>query len=294
MSGQKVYKERNISPTCGSTSSIQLIRLREWGNRKQGMRIVRLISNNPLTARLASETITTATSDIEKFRAQLLITAGGFGYATIEPRSSEAEALKAVQDYVTHVLQHIPRNRKFDIILGVDCGPDWKGQLQDAYLIPNTASSIGECTRAYKAYPMDTEGYLFTKGQPCPQRAVDINGEKIYLLICSDLTAFSERSKKKRGQQKENWAKQLEAEVLPGSSGIVHLIHRLDTYRAGPGFKDGMNKLVKAGVSWGISAFRTSLNATSSSDEDELKKIEKWTSRFAGPTLDLYVQETPS
>ena len=297
MSSSKVYKGRNIPPVSGGTPSIQLVKLGSWGNSEQGISIVRLISNNALKVpQLASEAITAATSYMEEFGARLLITAGGFGYVTIELHSSEDVAIKAVQDYITYFLQHIPRKRNFDIILGVDCGPDWKGQLQDAYFIPNTASSIGDCTRVHKSYPTLAENYLFTQGRPCPGRAIDINGKITSLLICSDLTAFSGRSVETRGQQKENWAEQLEDEVLSGSSGVVHLIHRLDTYRAGGGFKDGMNKLVsgKSSVAWVISAFRTSLNATSSLDADELKKIEKWTSRFAGPTLDLYVQETPS
>ena len=295
MSSSKVYKGINIPPVSGGTSSIQLVKLESWDNSEQGISIVRLISNDVLKSpQLASEVITAATSYIEEFGAQLLITAGGFGYATIEPHSGEDTANKAVQDYITHFLQHIPRKRDFDIILGIDCGPDWRGYLQDAYFIPNTAISIVECKRAYKSFSMAHENYLFTRGRPCPERAIDINGKITSLLICSDLTAFSGRSVETRGQQKENWAEQLEDEVFSGSSGVVHLIHRLDTYRAGVGFKDGMNKLVsgKSSVAWVISAFRTSLYATSG--DNELEKIRKWTSRFAGPTLDLYVQETPS
>ena len=293
MSNIKVYNEGNSRSANRGMPSIQPVKLGSWGNSEKGIRIVRLISDDVLESpQLASEVITAATSYIEEFGAQLLITASGFGYATIEPHSSEDTAITAVQNYITHFLQHIPRKRNFDIILGIDCGPDWRGYLQDAYFIPNNASSIRDCTRVHKSYPMVHENYLFTRGRSCPQRLIDINGEKIALLICHDMMVFSAKARSVMGPVRKSWAKQLETEVK-GSSGVVHPIHRLDTFRAGPCFKDAMNKLVQAGVSWHIAAFRTSLNASSSS-EDELKKIEQWTSRFAGPTLDLYVQETPS
>lgn len=113
------------------------------------------------------------------------------------------------------------------------------------------------------------------------------------MLICHDLAAFSRRSEATRGEEREEWARQLDSEVpRDGSMGVVHPIHYLDKPSQGKVFTSGMSSLIDSGLGWGISTFNTRLSPKS--QLQELQKVEARTARFAGPTLDLYVYASES
>jgi len=274
--------------------SVEVFDLGEWGRTSNGTRVVRLISPEPLNAKAAAEAITAATKFVEEFKAQLLVTPGGFGKAVPEFRGREIETFtEAVQGYVAHLLQFIPAKRRFDIILGVDGVVGQRGYVQDAYFIPREAQLVQECKRAWKSYPRSDEMYLETKGKPCRDRVVFTHRDKICLLVCHDMVAFSGRSEANRGQQREIWARQIDSEVARGpNTGLVHLIHYLDSPSQGKVFTNCMKVLISSGVAWGISTFKTELDRTA--DRQGLREIEERTARFAGPTLDLYVRPSKS
>lgn len=271
--------------------SVEVFDLGEWGGRVNGTRVVRLISHEPLNAKVAAEAITAATKFVEKFKAQLLVTPGGFGEAGPEFHGREIETFtEAVQGYVAHLLQFIPAKRHFDIVLGVD---SQCGYVQDVYFISREAHLVQECQRAWKSYPRCDEMYLYTKGKPCRNRVVFTHGDRICLLVCHDMAAFSGRSQANRGQQREIWVRQIDLEVARGpNTGLVHLIHYLNSHSEGKVFTNGMEALIGSGVAWGISTFKTKLYRTA--DWQGLRKIEEQTARFAGPTLDLYVRPSKS
>lgn len=272
-------------------ASVEVFDLGEWGKGSDGIRVVRLISHEPLYVKEAAEAITAAIKFAEEFKAQLLITPGGFGEAVPEFHDSERETFtEAVQGYVANLLHLIPAERHFDIILGVD---SQDGYVQDAYFVSREARSIKECKRAWKSYPRRDEMHLYTKGRLCQDRVIITNIDKICLLVCHDMTAFSGRSQANRGQQREIWAKQIDSEVARGpNTGIVHLIHYLDSPSEGRTFTNGMASLISSGVTWGIATFRTKMYRTA--NWQGLQEIEERTARFAGPTLDLYVKTSKS
>ncbi len=271
--------------------SVEVFDLGEWGRGSNGIRVVRLISCEPLNAKAAAEAITAATKFVEEFEAQLLLTPAGFGKAVPEFHGSEIETFtEAVQGYVADLLQFIPAERHFDIILGVD---GQGGYVQDAHFVSKEARSIQECKRAWKSYPRWDEMHLYTKGKPCQNRVIIADKDRISLLVCHDLAAFSGRSQANRGQQREIWARQIDSEVARGpNTGLVHLIHSLDSPSEGRVFTNGMAALISSGVAWGISTFKTEMYRTA--DWQGLREIEERTARFAGPTLDLYVKASKS
>ena len=271
--------------------SVEVFDLGEWGRDSNGTRVVRLISHEPLNAKATAEAITAATKFVEEFKAQLLVTPGGFSEAVPEFHGREIETFtEAVQGYVAHLLQFIPAKRHFDIVLGVD---GQGGCVQDAYFISREAQLVQECKRAWKSYPRWDEMYLYTKGKPCRNRVVFTHRDRICLLVCHDMAAFSGRSQANRGQQREIWARQIDSEVARGpNTGLVHLIHYLDSPSEGRVFTNGMEALISSGVAWGISTFKTKLYRTA--DWQGLREIEERTARFAGPTLDLYVMPSKS
>jgi hypothetical protein len=130
--------------------SVEVFDLGEWGRDSNGTRAVRLISHEPLNAKAAAEAITVATKFVEEFKAQLLVTPGGFGEAVPEFHGRGIETLmEAVLDYVAHLLQIIPVKRHFDIVLGVD---GQGGYVQDAYFISRKAQLVQECKRVGRFY----------------------------------------------------------------------------------------------------------------------------------------------
>ena len=152
---------------------------------------------------------------------------------------------------------------------------------------------VQECKRVWKSYPRWDEMHLYTKGKPCRNRVVFTHRDRICLLVCHDMAAFSGRSQANRGQQREIWARQIDSEVTRGpNTGLVHLIHYLDSPSEGRVFTNGMEALISSGVAWGISTFKTELYRTA--DWQGLREIEERTARFAGPTLDLYVMPSKS
>lgn len=267
----------------GGGDSLGLLPLEgECGRADKGIRIVRLISHAPLNARSAAQAIVKASKYVKEFDAQLLVTPAGFGEAVIEP-SGTAE--QAVQRYVYQFLGSVQSTCDFGIILGVD---SQGGLVQDAYFLPCAPCSFDECKRVWKSYPRSDEMHLLTKGKPCKGRAVSVGKDKISLLVCHDLAAFSGRSCSNRGQQRERWAKQIYSEVTRGpNAGVVHLVHYWDTPSQGRVFLDGMAFLIKNGVAYGVSTFRTKLDPTLHAKQ--LRQIRERTSKYAGPTLDLYV-----
>ena len=272
-------------------TSVEVFDLGEWGRGSNGVRVVRLISHEPLlNAKAAAEAIMAATKFAEEFKAQLLVTPGGFGEAVPEFHGSEIETFtEAVQGYIGRLLQFIPVERHFDIILGVD---SQGGYVQDAYFISREARSIKECKRAWKSYPRRDEMHLYTKGKLCQNRVIITDRDRICLLVCHDMAVFSRRSQTNRGQQREIWARQIDSEIARGPNvGVVHLIHYLDSPSEGRVFTNGMAALMDS-VAWGISTFKTGMYRTA--NWRGLREIEERTARFAGPTLDLYVKASKS
>ncbi|MQY55631.1 MAG: hypothetical protein GH152_00145 [Dehalococcoidia bacterium] len=278
---------KGTTSTFEDATSVEVVDLGEWGWNDDAMRMVRLISHKPLNPREAAQAIVKASPFVKEFKAQLLVTPGGFGEAFPKFRGSEIETLdEAVQCYVAEFLQFIACNRNFDIILGVD---SQGGYIQDAYFLPGAACSIQECKRAWKSYPRWDEMYLYTKGRACQNRVVSSGRDKISLLVCHDMVAFSGRSQANRGQLREKWAMQMDSEVARGpNTGVVHLIHCLDSPSEGTVFTNGMAALISGGVTWGISTFKTKLYQTQSLHE--LREIEERTAKYTSPTLDLYVE----
>lgn len=277
--------------TGGGPTSVEVFHLGEWGRGSNGICIVRLISHEPLNAKAAAEAITAATKFAEEFKAQLLVTPGGFGEAVPDFHGSEIETFtEAVQGYVTDLLRLIPAKRDFDIILGVD---GQGGRVQEAYFVSKEARSIQECERAWKSYPRWDEMHLYTKGKPCQNRVIITARDRICLLVCHDMAVFSGRSQANRGQQRETWARQIDSEIARGpNTGLVHLIHYLDSPSEGRVFTNGMAALISSGVAWGISTFKTNMYRTA--NWQGLREIEERTARFAGPTLDLYIKASES
>ena len=278
-------KER-VTKSTDNGGSPRLVRLGEWGNSDYGIRIVRLVSKESLDSKAAAYAVKGALAVAEEFGAHLLITPGGFGLAKSQHPFQEKEAMQAITGFVSEFLQLVPAKRSSSIILGVDTQ---YGTLQDAYFIPDDAKSVERCVRAWKSYPREDELRLvITKGRPCPNRTVRVDKSTVSMLVCHDLASFAKRSQVNRGTERERWAKQLNTEVARGAdTGVVHLMHYLDKSPQGRIFASGMDALIKSGVTWGISAFKTTLN--SYSDLSELQKIERRTARFAGETLDVYV-----
>lgn len=279
------------TPISGISSSINLKPLQECGNPDLGIHIVRIITRESVSVDLATEAVIGAVPFMKDFNAPLLVTPGAFLYVDLSERLDDQVAGTTVQSAMTKFLNRIPRDRKFDIILGVDAGMYREGWLQDAYFIPRDADSIEGCRRAYKSYPRSDEvRYLYTTGRACSSRSVKAAGHTINMLICHDLASFSGRSKATRGYEQEMRAKQLNSEVQRGpDTGVLNLIHYLDGPMQGGVFIDGMTNLIQDGVAWGLSTFKTQLDPASSMDD--LRKIQERTTRHAGPTLDLYLHE---
>lgn len=281
---------RAKGPSAGLDTGVPQLRLEalgQSGNDGIGVRVVRLISRQSLAARAASVAVRESARFAREFRAQLVITAGGFGVTgSPYPSEGEKQGREAIERFVREVLQLIPARRSFAIILGVDTR---HGELQEAWFIPASAQGLAHCVRAWKSYPRSDEArYVITKGRACPARTVHVANCKVSMLICHDLAAFSGRSLANRGQEKEGWANQLDSEVLRGANtGVVHLIHYLDEPSQGGAFTNGMASLIGSGVAWGISTFKTSLDL--GAGLGDLREIQERTARFAGPTLDVYV-----
>lgn len=288
-----MHREKIGKPiTANDTDLVQLIPLGKWGSDVRcSMNVVRLISCESLNPQAAAKAVESAIKFVGEFKAHLLITPGGFGAAERKFPYGQREANKAVVGFVNEFLQLIPANRSFDVILGVD---ECSGWLQNSYFIPKDASLVSQCQQAWKSYPLTNpekgiyeERYLLTKGKACPTRTARSGGWQIPMLICHDMAVFSARSRATRGAQREVWAKKLGSEVSRGSNTyVVHLIHYLETALAGGVFTNGMDNLVNGGVAGGISTFKTKLDKASQG----FKYLQERTARFAGPTLDLYVQ----
>lgn len=281
--GKRAGKVRSILSTGGRT---KILPIGEWGGHISDVRAIRLIARDSLPVQVAAETISLSAPYANEWNASIVLTPGGFGLAYSDSES-EAAVTAAVRRYVDELIELLPGGRSFGIVLGVDGGD---GSIQDAYYIPERATGSSDCIRAWKAYPrVDEEEELFTKGRPCPGRLVNRPDMTMLMLICHDLASFSARSKASRGPRKQAWARLLEEEVNSCSEAYAtHLIHYLDSPSQGKSFYNAMSNLVAGAVKGGISSFKTALDP--SVDRDALQVIQRRTTRFAGPTLDLYVK----
>jgi hypothetical protein len=263
-----------------------LLDLGNWGERDYGLRIIRVITKESLDARTAALVLGEAAKFADGSNAELVITPGGFGVAEYEYPYSEEKAAGVIATFVNDCLSLLPDIRNHAIILGVDTHD---GKLQDAYYVPKDVNEASGCVRVWKSYPrLDEARFVITKGRTCPNRSIRFGQWRVSILVCHDLASFARRSQVTRGGVRETWARQLDTEVARGkNTAIVHLIHYLDNSSQGMIFTSGMEALVNSGVTWGISAFKTPLDAIT--DRKELKEIEDRTTRFAGETLDLYV-----
>lgn len=265
---------------------IDIMRLGVSGGYASEIAAVRLITKHSLPAQMAAKAVGLSVPYISESKSRLLLTPGGFGVADASDRS-EATVMHAIIKYVDQFIELLPDERTFDIILGVDSA---NGSIQDAYYIPQKATVSSACFRVWKAYPRtDEQARLFTKGRPCQNRLVGRPDTGIFMLICHDIASFAGRSKANRGPQKATWARMLQTELTnPGDAYVVHLIHYLDKTSQGKVFDNAMSNLVSVGVKGGVSSFKTLLDPRVY--RHDLEVVRERTARFAGPTIDLYLE----
>jgi hypothetical protein len=251
-----------------------------------GMRSIRLISSSSLSPSQTAEALKLAMPFAVRFKADLIVTPGGFGISDLQSQSPSSDEC-TIDEFISTILEQTINSRKTPVVLGID---SHDGSLQDAYFIPRTARERSDCVRAWKAYPRSDEASrLLTKGKACPSRCIKSGDFCVCMLVCHDIAVFSRRSEATRGPQKEIWARQLVNEVpSTPATYIVHLIHYLNKRSQGKVFTSGRQHFADTGISGCISTFRTCLRP----GDPQLECIRYTTAKLAGPTLDLYLKQT--
>jgi hypothetical protein len=279
MCGSKFLKNFSLS----LPGEVSLYEMGKWGDNSRNTSIIRLISSEPLRISESAQAVKIALNYTHSFDAKFLVTPGGFTIVKTPFYEKEPLFCSQISDGVDAFIKALPGERNVDIILGIDSED---GHYQESYLIPNNACTCVDCFRAWKAYPTIYEPYVVTKGVSCPTRTNKINGETTSMLICHDITVFSARSQANRGVLRSKWADQIISEVPYGpNTGVFHLIHWLNNVNQGKTFRNSLTNLIDGGSIWGISTFKTTVEP----DSNDMRRIEQWTARYTGPTMDLYV-----
>lgn len=267
---------------------LKLVSIGESGDRERTPRFVRLISRGSWNASDAAWILVAAESWCKEFKADLLITHGQFGKAEGRPSSSDREnsCWQQLQQYLANLLAMLPSRRSADIVFGLDSA---ESELQTACFIPKETKSLSRVAIAWKCYPREDEKTLvLTKGKRCPASTIRRGAFSISMLVCHDAVVFAGRSKSNRGEVRQSWAEVVEKELNVRKKRIVvHLVHYLDSSRQGQVFVNAMKNLSDKGFISTISGFGT--NAIPDERNSPLAVLRWKTAKFAGPTLDLFV-----
>ena len=183
-------------------------------------------------------------------KVRYLVTPAGFLHASVTPETPPASGWKGVQagfDAMYRLAEPIILRRLADVldrasghvsylVIGVDVYlPGHKQYAEMALVIdvedgqPVADGRTGRPGATGKTYPTSAQQSDLVRNADVTNHVMDIAGDRVAILVCHDLVAWTGRSKKNRGEERESIARCLESEISHRRPTIaLHLPHTVE------------------------------------------------------------------